>query len=253
MTAGFKISRRFFGELMLVGLGVGYLLGPSGAMTTGGQSQALKERNFRLIKTNGIRLRTVVEGSGPLASYFTASPNGWYLWRHQIDPLVEVGFQVAVPDLRGYGGRDQPEAVEAYDIIEATKDVAGLADALGQQRFIVVGQDWGAVTAWYTTLAYPQRTRAVVGMTYPFFRPDWFHRADSLPALKISEENSPTTSTFKSRELQKPNSKPIFPSLCGLCIITLPVARQERAVLECNHPRLRVENFSMDPRPKAST
>jgi len=182
ITAMFKISRRSFGGLIVAGFAAVYLLRPSGSMTKGSErGQVLKERNFRLIKTNGIRLRTVVEGNGPLVILLHGFPYGWYLWRHQIDPLVEAGFQVGVPDMPGYGGSDQPEAIEAYNIIEATKDVAGLADALDQPRFIVVGQDWGAVTAWYTTLAYPQRTRAVVGMTYPFFRPDWFHRADSLP------------------------------------------------------------------------
>jgi len=218
---------------MLIGLGVAYLLGLSGATAKGIERvPVLKERNLQLIRTNGIQLRTVVEGKGPLIILLHGFPYGWYLWRHQIDSLVEAGFQVAVPDMRGYGGSDQPEAIEAYNIIDATKDVVGLAEALGQQRFIVVGQDWGAVTAWYTTLAYPQRIRAVVGMTYPFFRPDWFHRADSLPALRISEENSLTTSTFKSQESQKPNSRLMFPSLCGLCIATLLVACQERAVLE---------------------
>ena len=141
----------------------------------------LKERNLQLIKTNGIHLRTVVEGKGPLVILLHGFPYGWYLWHHQIDPLVKAGFQVAVPDLRGYGGSDRPEAIEAYNIIEATKDIVGLADALGHEQFIVVGQDWGAVTAWYTTLAHPERVRAVVGMTYPFFRPDWFHLTAASP------------------------------------------------------------------------
>lgn len=43
-------------------------------------------------------------------------PQGWYLWRYCIDPLVEAGFQVAVPDQRGYGGCDRPEPIEAYTI-----------------------------------------------------------------------------------------------------------------------------------------
>jgi len=61
-------------------------------------------------------------------------PQCWYLWRHQIDPLVEAGFQVAVPDQRGYGGSDRPEPIEAYNIVELTNDVVGLADALGHKQ-----------------------------------------------------------------------------------------------------------------------
>jgi pimeloyl-ACP methyl ester carboxylesterase len=130
----------------------------------------VRERYFHRILTNGIRLRTVVEGKGPLIILLHGFPQCWYLWRHQIDQLVAAGFQVAVPDQRGYGGSDRPEPVEAYSIIELTKDVVGLADALGHQQFIVVGQDWGAPVAWHTALLYPERVRAVVGMSVPYTR-----------------------------------------------------------------------------------
>jgi pimeloyl-ACP methyl ester carboxylesterase len=96
----------------------------------------MKERHFQLIETNGIRLRSVVEGKGPLVILLHGFPQCWYLWRHQIDPLVEAGFQVAAPDQRGYGGSDRPAEIEAYNIIELTNDVVGLADALGHERFI---------------------------------------------------------------------------------------------------------------------
>ncbi|HUN56554.1 MAG TPA: alpha/beta hydrolase [Candidatus Binataceae bacterium] len=130
----------------------------------------MKQRNFEMIKTNGITLRTVVEGKGPLVILLHGFPQSWYLWRHQIDPLVAAGYQVAVPDQRGYGGSDKPAAIEAYNIVELTNDVAGLATALGHERFIVVGHDWGAPVAWHTALLHPQRVRAVVGMSVPYVR-----------------------------------------------------------------------------------
>ncbi len=130
----------------------------------------MKERNFQMLETNGIRLRTVVEGKGPLVILLHGFPQCWYLWRHQIDPLVEAGFQVAVLDQRGYGGSDRPEAIEAYNIVELTNDVAGIADALGHEKFLVVGHDWGAPVAWHTALLHPDRVRAVVGMSVPYVR-----------------------------------------------------------------------------------
>ena len=54
------------------------------------------DRNFEMLKTNGVSLRTVVEGEGPLVILLHGWPQCWYLWRHQIAPLVEAGFQVAV-------------------------------------------------------------------------------------------------------------------------------------------------------------
>lgn len=130
----------------------------------------MKERNFQLIETNSIRLRTVIEGTGPLVILLHGWPQCWYLWRHQIAPLVEAGFQVAVPDQRGYGGSDRPPEIEDYNIIELMNDVVGLASALGHEQFIVVGHDWGAPVAWHTALLHPQRVRAVVGMSVPYVR-----------------------------------------------------------------------------------
>ncbi len=49
----------------------------------------MQERNFQMIDTNGIRLRVVVEGKGPLVILLHGFPQCWYLWRHQIDPLVQ--------------------------------------------------------------------------------------------------------------------------------------------------------------------
>jgi pimeloyl-ACP methyl ester carboxylesterase len=60
--------------------------------------------------------------------------------------------------------------MEAYNILELTKDVVGVADALGHEECIVVGHDWGAPVAWHTALLHPQRVRAVVGMSVPYTR-----------------------------------------------------------------------------------
>jgi pimeloyl-ACP methyl ester carboxylesterase len=128
----------------------------------------MQERTFRQIETNGIRLRTVVEGKGPLVILLHGFPQCWYLWRHQIDPLVNAGFQVAVPDQRGYGGSDCPAEIEAYDITHLTNDVVGIADALGHKQFYLVGHDWGAIVAWYVVLLHKERVEALCNMSVPW-------------------------------------------------------------------------------------
>lgn len=145
----------------------------------------MNEPDFQMLETNGIRLRTVVEGNGPLVILLHGWPQCWYLWRHQIAPLAAAGFQVAVPDQRGYGGSDKPEAIEAYNIIELTNDVAGLATALGHEQFYVVGHDWGAPVAWHTALLHPERVRAVAGLSVPYSR--W--RAGTLTQQEFYGDN----------------------------------------------------------------
>ena len=94
-------------------------------------------------ETNGIRVRAAVEGTGPLVVMIHGFPELWYSWRHQIKPVAAAGFRVVAPDVRGYGGSDKPHEVEAYDMETLMNDVVGLIDALGEEKAVLVGHDWG--------------------------------------------------------------------------------------------------------------
>ena len=122
----------------------------------------------RLIDTNGIRLRVFLKGQGPLVVFVHGWPELWYSWRHQIEPIAALGYRVAVPDMRGYGGSDKPHEVTAYRMRELTADIAGLIEALGEQQAVVIGHDWGAPIAWHTALLHPDRVRAVGGLSVPY-------------------------------------------------------------------------------------
>ena len=136
------------------------------------------KRNFQTIKTNGVELRTVVEGDGPLVVLLHGWPQCWYLWRHQIDPLVSAGYRVAVPDQRGFGGSSKPPNLEDYHIKELCADIDGIRAALGYDEFVVIGQDWGCLVAWLTALLYPKTCSAVMGLSVPFWRfaDEWINR-----------------------------------------------------------------------------
>ena len=127
-------------------------------------------RTFKTIETNGVKLRVVVEGKGPLVILLHGWPQCWYLWRHQIDPIVAAGYQVAVPDQRGFGGSERPAAIADYNIRTLAADIAGIAAALGHDNFIVVGHDWGCIVAWNTALLHADRCTAVMGLSVPFWR-----------------------------------------------------------------------------------
>jgi pimeloyl-ACP methyl ester carboxylesterase len=128
------------------------------------------EPAFQMIDTNGVTLRTVVKGSGPLVILLHGWPQCWYLWRHQIEPLVAAGYRVAVPDLRGFGGSSAPLKVEDYDIRKMAGDVAGLAKALGYAEFNLIGHDWGCMVAWNTALLHADTCKSVMGLSVPFWR-----------------------------------------------------------------------------------
>lgn len=126
------------------------------------------EPQFTFVQINGVRLRCVVEGEGPLAILVHGWPESWYSWRHQIAPLRTAGFRVVVPDVRGYGGSDAPAAVEAYDMESLIGDLLGLIGHFGERRAVLIGHDWGAPIVWNTAALHPDRVRAVAALSVPY-------------------------------------------------------------------------------------
>jgi pimeloyl-ACP methyl ester carboxylesterase len=110
------------------------------------------------LETNGVRLHCVQAGppEGELVILLHGFPEFWYGWRNQIEPLAQAGYRVLAPDQRGYNLSDKPQAVSAYRIEILAADVVGLIQALGRERALLVGHDWGAAVAWHTAIHYPQ-------------------------------------------------------------------------------------------------
>jgi pimeloyl-ACP methyl ester carboxylesterase len=81
--------------------------------------------------------------------------------------LAEAGYRVIVPFVRGYGTtlfrsgdtpRNGQQAVLAVDVI-------ALMDALGIDRAILAGFDWGARSAGVIAALWPDRCRALVSVS----------------------------------------------------------------------------------------
>ena len=95
-------------------------------------------------------------------------------WPYDIQSFVEVspllakaGFRVIVPYLRGYGTtrflsdatkRNGQQSVLAHDTVELMK-------ALGIERAVLAGFDWGARTANCVAALWPERCKAMVSVS----------------------------------------------------------------------------------------
>ena len=121
------------------------------------------------LHANGLSFHVVRAGpeDGPLLILLHGFPEFWWAWRHQITPLAQAGYRVAVPDMRGYNLSEAPQEVSAYRLDTLAADVIALADALGADRFDLVGHDWGAVVSWWVAARFPERLRRVVVMSGP--------------------------------------------------------------------------------------
>jgi len=126
---------------------------------------------YRFIKTNGIQLHTALSGPADGKPIFLLHgfPEAWFGWEKQIEPLVQAGFRVIVPDQRGYNLSDKPAGVDQYMMPILVDDILGLADQLGHKKFYIAGHDFGAMVSWFLALQAPERVRrlAIANVPHP--------------------------------------------------------------------------------------
>ena len=121
----------------------------------------------RYADVGDLRLHYVEAGSGPLVILLHGFPEFWYAWRHQIPALVDAGFRVVAPDLRGFNLSDKPNGVWAYSLPRAVRDIDRLIAACGEERAIVAGHDLGGSIAWLLAMWHPERIRRLVIVNAP--------------------------------------------------------------------------------------
>ena len=121
----------------------------------------------RDVSANGTRFHVAEAGSGPLVLLLHGFPQFWWTWRHQLVGLAEAGFRAVAPDLRGYGASDKPP--RGYDAYTLAADVAGLVRALGEQKAVIAGHDWGGAIAWVVGALHPDAVERLVitGTAHP--------------------------------------------------------------------------------------
>lgn len=94
----------------------------------------------------GIELAFVREGIGgyPLVLVH-GYPETKRIWWRNVAPLAEAGYEVIVPDLRGYGDSDL-SANDEYDLVLYSRDLHTLVhDVLGHERCGLLAGDVGGV------------------------------------------------------------------------------------------------------------
>lgn len=128
-------------------------------------------------------------GEGPPLVLLHGHPRTGATW-HRVAPLlVERGFTVVVPDLRGYGRSTAPPP--RADHAQASKramaaDIRELMRRLGHDRFDLVGHDRGSYVAFRLAMDQPDAVRRValldcipivehLDRISPEFATAWYH------------------------------------------------------------------------------
>jgi pimeloyl-ACP methyl ester carboxylesterase len=116
--------------------------------------------------SNGVKIHYASLGKGPLIVMIHGFPDYWYTWRDQMEALSD-NFQCVAIDQRGYNLSDKPKGVENYGMKFLVGDVIAVIHALGKQRAIIVGHDWGGAVAWQVALNAPQVTEKLIILNLP--------------------------------------------------------------------------------------
>ena len=115
-------------------------------------------------------------------------PQTSYEWRNQISALGEAGFRAVAPNQRGYSAGARPATIQDYAVPRLVEDIVGLADAVGAERFHIVGHDWGAIITWAVAVAAPARVISASPVSVP--HPDAFARVLGDPTSCQPEASS---------------------------------------------------------------
>ena len=130
----------------------------------------------RVTLASGIELDAVDVGprDAPALIFLHGFPESHRTWRHQIAHFSDR-FRCIAPDQRGYRGSSKPQEISAYTPDQLIGDVFQLADALGVERFTILGHDWGGAIAWGVALT-GQGTRVSRAVIANAPHPAVFHK-----------------------------------------------------------------------------
>jgi pimeloyl-ACP methyl ester carboxylesterase len=115
----------------------------------------------RTAQVNGVGIHYAVGGKGSAVVLLHGYAQTSHMWRPVMGELAKR-HTVIVPDLRGAGGSDKPEA--GYDKKTLAQDMHALVVSLGHQRATVVGHDIGLMVAYAYAAQFPGETERVVLM-----------------------------------------------------------------------------------------
>jgi pimeloyl-ACP methyl ester carboxylesterase len=133
------------------------------------------------IESGGLVFDALVAGpeSGEPVLLLHGFPSSNWQWREQLEALGLAGYRLVAPNQRGYSAGARPPEIADYAMPNLIFDVVGMADALGWDRFHLVGHDWGASVAWAVGVFAPDRLRTLNTISIP--HPDGFNAERSNP------------------------------------------------------------------------
>jgi len=117
----------------------------------------LSPTEFRLtfVDADGIRTRALQAGEGPVVILLHGTSGHLEAFSRNIRAHVEAGYSCHAIDMLGHGYTDKPK--QPYEIADYVKHVLDYAEAVGAERFHIVGESLGGWVGAQLAAEHPER------------------------------------------------------------------------------------------------
>lgn len=132
------------------------------------------------------RIAYTDEGSGNPVILIHGFISSGSSWNNTVlkQALLDKGYRVIVPDLRGNGNSDKPQKAKAYARNAEVKDLRKLADQLNLESYTAIGYSRGSIVLANLLTQDSRINEAVLGgMGLDFTNPDWPRRIQFADAF----------------------------------------------------------------------
>lgn len=123
------------------------------------------------IRASGMEFRARVAGfdnrGGEGVILLHGFPETSIMWEPLLEKLSEAGYRAVAFDQRGYSPGARPYSQNAYTKGKLASDVIAVANAVGFDRFHVIGHDFGGIIAWMAADRYPQHVMSLTSLSTP--------------------------------------------------------------------------------------
>ena len=117
---------------------------------------------LKKINANGLEFAYYEQGEGDkLVLCLHGFPDTADTWRDLMPKLAQAGYRVIAPFMRGYPPTQIPDG-EQYSSKDLAEDTIGLIDAFGAKTAMLIGHDWGALTAYAAVSLAPDRIEKLI-------------------------------------------------------------------------------------------
>ncbi len=128
------------------------------------------------LNANGLSHPALKLGEGKrLALLLHGFPDTPRTWAKLMPRLAAQGYTCIAPYMRGYSQMNTPanlleDANATVQIADLAADAAGLVEAAGFSDALLIGHDWGAITAYAAANYAPEKFNTLVTLSVPHLR-----------------------------------------------------------------------------------